>query len=170
MDAEDMLFLLYTSGTTGTAQGGGAYPRRLPGGHQHHAQVGVRHQGRGYLVVRGRSRLDHRPQLHRLRSADPGRNERDLRGRTHLPAPRPLVGDRRKVGGDDPLYRAHRHPGPDALWPRLAGPLRPLQPAPAGHRRRADQPGSLGVVSSSHRRRDTAPSWIPGGRPRPAIS
>ncbi len=59
-------------------QGRGPHPRRLPGGHQRHPQVGIRHQGGGHLVVRGRPRLDHGPQLHRLRSADPGRDERDL--------------------------------------------------------------------------------------------
>ena len=39
-----------------------------------------------------------------------------------------------------------------------------------GTRRRADQSRSLDLVPRAHRRRAAAPSWTPGGRPRPAGS
>ncbi len=45
--------------------------------------------------------------------------------------------------------------------------LQPLHPAPARHRRRADQPGGLDVVPREHRPAAAARSSIPGGRRRP---
>ena len=69
MESEDLLFLLYTSGSTGQAQGRRAHHRRLPGRHRDDPQPGLRRQGRLGLLVRGRHRLDHRAQLHRLRAA-----------------------------------------------------------------------------------------------------
>ena len=47
---------------------------------------------------------------------------------------------------------------------------RPLEPAPARHGRRADQPRGLDVVPRDHRRRHAPRSSTPGGRPRPAPS
>ena len=56
------------------------------------------------------------------------------------------------------------------LGDRVGGKVRPLQPAPARVGGRADQPRSLAVVPRRYRARNVAPSWIPGGRPRPAAS
>jgi len=66
MDAEDPLFLLYTSGTTGK-------PKAIVHTHGGY-QVGVaatlkyafRSQARGPLVVRRRPGLDHRPLVHQF--------------------------------------------------------------------------------------------------------
>ena len=69
MESEDLLFLLYTSGSTGQAQGRRAHHRRLPRRHRDDPQPGLRRQGRLGLLVRGRHRLDHRAQLHHLRPA-----------------------------------------------------------------------------------------------------
>ena len=47
---------------------------------------------------------------------------------------------------------------------------RASQPSSCSAGRRADQPGSVEMVSPRGRRGDAARSWIPGGRPRPAAS
>ena len=71
MDAEQLLYLLYTSGTTGQAQGHHAHHRRLshPGRTYTHKYVfDVKPDEDVYWCSR-RHRLGHRPQLHRLRPA-----------------------------------------------------------------------------------------------------
>ena len=52
-------------------------------------------------------------------------------------------------------------------WPQEA---RPELAAPAGHGRRADQSRGVDVVSTRSSAASAAPSWIRGGRPRPAAS
>ena len=61
MDAEDPLFILYTSGYDREAKGTGTYPWRIYGIYIHYIQVCFRLPAGGPLVVRGRSRLDYRP-------------------------------------------------------------------------------------------------------------
>ena len=85
MDAEDLLFLLYTSGTTGQAQGHHAHDRRLPHAGRVHAQVRVRPEARHRrLLVHRRRRLGHRSLVHRLRAAREPRDERALRRHARL--------------------------------------------------------------------------------------
>ena len=70
-----LLFILYTSGTTGQAEGHRAHHRRLHGRHATPRRKCVFDlQGRGRLLVHRRHRLGHRAQLHRLR---PARQRRD---------------------------------------------------------------------------------------------
>ena len=69
MKAEDPLFILYTSGSTGQAQGRAAHHRRLHGLRVDDPPVCLRLSRRRHLLVHGGCRLGHRPQLHRLRTA-----------------------------------------------------------------------------------------------------
>ena len=154
MDAEDLLYLLYTSGTTAQAQGHHAHDRRLPHPGRVDAQARVRPAPRHRrLLVRGRRRLGHRPLVHRLRAAREPRDERALRGHARPPRQGPALADRREVRRHDPLHRAHRDPHLHEVGPRVPGGPRPLVAAAARQRRRADQPRGVGLVLAAHRRR-----------------
>ena len=92
VDAEHPLYILYTSGSHREAEGDPPHDRRLPHGGGGHPPLGVRPQGRRRLLVRGRRRLGHRPQLHRLRPARQRRDQRALRGRARTPPTRTAGG------------------------------------------------------------------------------
>ncbi len=110
-DAEHPLYILYSSGLDGQAEGHRPHHRRLPHGRRLHAQGRLRPQaGGGRLVVLGRRRLGHRALLHRLR---PARERGDLghvRGRARLPGQGHLVGAVRALRRDALLHRADRDP------------------------------------------------------------
>ncbi len=79
MHAESPLFTLYTSGSTGKPKG----VLHTTGGYLVYAALTHKlvfdlHAGRR-LLLRRRRRLDHRPQLHRLRAARQRRDHRDVR-------------------------------------------------------------------------------------------
>ena len=139
MDAEDTLFLLHTSGTTAKPKGVAAHERRLPDPRRRHAQVDLRHPRRHGLVVRGRHRLGHRPQLHRLRPARERRHERPLRGRPGLSGLGSPLGDRRALRRQLVLHRADAHPLVREGGRRVSRPARPLLAPAARDGRRADQ-------------------------------
>ncbi len=73
------------------AEGHRPHHRRLPRGHRDDPPLHLRRQARLGLLVRGRHRLGHRPQLHRLRAALQRHHRRHLRGRAQLPGQGPLV-------------------------------------------------------------------------------
>ena len=78
------------------AEGHRPHDRRLPRRRGVDEPLRPRPQaGRRRLLVRRRHRLDHRPQLHRLRAAVQRRDVRPLRGHARLPRQGPLVGDHR---------------------------------------------------------------------------
>ena len=107
MDAEDLLYLLYTSGTTAQAQGHHAHDRRLPHAGGVDAQVRLRPPPRHRrLLVRGRRRLGHRPLVHRLRPAREPRDERALRGHARLSRTRTGSGRSSSSYGVTILYTA----------------------------------------------------------------
>ena len=156
MDAEDILYLLYTSGTTGQAEGDRAHDRRLPDPGRGDAPDDLRHPRRRRVLVRGRLRVGHRPLLHRLRAAREPHDGDHVRGRARLARQGPVVVDRRDLRGDDPVHGADGDPGVHAMGDGVPGEARPLLAPAARVRGRADQPGGVGLVLEGDRRRTSA--------------
>ncbi len=133
-------------------QGRPPHVRRLPARHDAHLEVRLRSQGVRHLLVHRRRRLDHRPQLCRLRHPRQRRDEPHVRGRAQLPGTRPLLVDHRPARRHDFLHRAHRDPRVHALGRSPSEEAQPEIAPPARHGRRADQSRGLDVVLPGDRR------------------
>ena len=152
MNAEDPLFILYTSGSTGKPKGVLHTTGGYRGLYRDHAPIRVRLSRRRRLLVHRRRRLGHRPQLHRLWPARQRRHHHDVRRRAELSDHVALLGSVRQAPGQHHLHRADRDPRADAGRQRSGEEDLAQILAPARHRRRADQSGSLGVVLPRGRR------------------
>ena len=139
------------------AQGCAAQLGRLPAVGDPDDALDVRHQADGHLLVHRRHRLGDRAHLHRVRPARGRRDRGRVRGRPDVSRRGPLLADDRQAQGLDLLHGADGDPlagqglGRDAV--DRADEVRPVEPAPARHRRRADQSGSVDVVPRERRRR-----------------
>ena len=153
MNAEDPLFILYTSGSTGKPKG----VLHTTGGYLVYVSMTHRYRlrlpRRRHLLVHRRCRLGDRAHLHRLRAARERRDDADVRGRAELSERLALLGGDRQARRQHLLHRADRHPRADGRR-RGASEEDLAQIAEAArHGRRADQSGSLGMVSPRRRRR-----------------
>ena len=156
MDAEDPLFILYTSGSTGKPKG-------------------VLHTTGGYLVyttMTFKYTFDYHDDDVFFCTADIGwvtatatsstaplslgATSVMFEGVPNYPDAGPLLGDGRQARHQPVLHRADRDPRAHEGRRRVAGQVRPVQPARAGHRRRADQPRGVDVVLQEHRSRARA--------------
>ncbi len=135
------------------AEGRAAHHRRLLRLHLDHASVRVRLSRGRHLLVHRRCGLGDRPQLHRLWPAFERRHHADVRRRAELSDHVAILGGLRQAQRQHVLHRADRDPRADAGRRRPGKEGLARFAASARQRRRADQPGGLGVVSSRGRRR-----------------
>ncbi len=129
-----------------TAQGRPPHHGRLSHLRCDDASLRLRSAARRRLLLRGRHRLDHRPQLHRLRPARQRRHHRDVGVDPHLSRRRALLAGGRRPGRDDLLYGAYgaaRDPAPGRRVGEEAQPQVASRPRLG---RRADQPRGLALV------------------------
>ena len=96
------------------AQRRAAHDRRLHGLCLDDPSVRLRLPRWRYLLVHGGLRLDHRPQLYRLRPAGQWRDHADLRRPAELPDSLAALGSLRQARGQYLLHRTDRHPRADA--------------------------------------------------------
>ena len=168
MDSEDLLFLMYTSGHHGEAEGDRPHDRRLPRRRRRDAPLHLRPEaGDRRLLVRRRHRLDHRAQLHRLRAAlQRGTTSVLYEGTPDFPDHARWWSIVERYGVTILYTAPDRHPRAHEVGPRARGEARPLlAPAPRLGRR-ADQPRGVDLVLTSTSAAAAAPSSTRGGRPR----
>ena len=171
LDAEHPLYILYTSGSTAKPKGilhtTGGYLTGVAATHKLVFDLkpdeDVYWCGADVGWVTGHSYIVYGPLLNGATSVmwegGPDYPDKDVWWEHH-----------RALRRDDLLHRPDRDPRLHEVGRRVPGQARPLVAAAAGHGRRADQPEGLALVLEGDRRRATARSSTPGGRPRPAAS
>ena len=126
----------------------------------HHYIFDVKPDSR--VLVRGRHRLGHRPQLHRLRPALQRHDRRHVRGDARLPGQGPLVGDRRALQGRHPLHGADGDPHAHEVGPGVRREARPLARCGCSARsasRSTRRPGSGTASTSAATARPVVDTW-----------
>ena len=122
IDSEQLLFLLYTSGTTGKPKGimhtTGGYLTQVTFTHKYvfdlHPDTDVYWCTADVGWVTGHSYIVYGPLAN-------GADDRDVRGCAEPSRQRPLLGDHREVQGDDLLHRADGDPHVHEVGRRGAG-------------------------------------------------
>ena len=154
MDSEDLLYLLYTSGTTGKPKGimhtTGGYLTQCAYTHKHvfdlDPDTDVYWCTADVGWVTGHSYIVYGPLANRTTSVL-------YEGTPDFPDNDRLLVDRREVQGHDLLHRADRDPDVHEVGRRVPGAPRSVVAAADRNRRRADQPRGVGLVLQDHRRR-----------------
>ena len=162
LGADDTLFLMYTSGTTGRPKGAqhsiGGYLSYVTGTSKYYQDI---HPDDIVLVLRGH-RVDHRALLHRLRAAGARHDQRDVRRGADLSRPGPSVADRGEARRGHLPHRPDDDPDAAEGRARRAGEVHlPLQDD--DHRRRADRARRVALVPQASSARARRRSPTPGG-------